>query len=215
MIGSVSALRTTDPAAASRHYRKSPCPSTSIAFDESRNADAGAGSLTVAGCERTVKRLLKEVGWSKVRQGSCAGHEIWASPNGTGKKVPVPAKMESRHTANAILKDTGLGKAVQPPLAGLAYCSPLIGSLIGSLQQCCESFAARLSLSYFRPRLQVSRRTVAQMARPCPCRKISGVMLVAVSLSASGPPGTIAIAAKPTTNIAMTTVFEAFFLVVW
>lgn len=66
----------------------------------------------MAGYERTVKRLLKDAGWTKVRQGSRASHEIWASPNGTGKEVSVPAKMKSRHTANAILKEAGIGKAL-------------------------------------------------------------------------------------------------------
>lgn len=66
----------------------------------------------MAGFERTVKRLLKDAGWSKVRQGSRAGHEIWSTSNGTGREVSVPVKLKSRHTAYDILKEAGIGKAL-------------------------------------------------------------------------------------------------------
>jgi len=66
----------------------------------------------VAGFERPVKRLLKDAGWSKIRQGSRASHEIWPSPYGTGREVSVPVKQKSRHTANDILKEAGIAKAL-------------------------------------------------------------------------------------------------------
>ena len=36
-------------------------------------------------------------------------HDVWHDPK-TGKKVTVPVKLLSRHTANNILKDAGLPK---------------------------------------------------------------------------------------------------------
>ncbi len=65
-----------------------------------------------AGFEKEVRRLLKGAGWSKVRQGGKASHEIWGSPNGKGLRVSVPIKIKSRHTANAILKHAGIGKSL-------------------------------------------------------------------------------------------------------
>ena len=64
------------------------------------------------GLSELQKRLLKEAGWSKLRQGSRASHEIWSNQNGSGLKVSVPVKIKSRHTANAILKAAGIGKSV-------------------------------------------------------------------------------------------------------
>jgi predicted RNA binding protein YcfA (HicA-like mRNA interferase family) len=36
-------------------------------------------------------------------------HDIWLTPD--GKRLTVPVKIMSRHTANEILKDAGLPKA--------------------------------------------------------------------------------------------------------
>ena len=63
-----------------------------------------------AGFEREVRKYLKGAGWTKARWGSKGSHEIWSNPNGSGLEVSVPVKIKSRHTANAILKEAGLGK---------------------------------------------------------------------------------------------------------
>ena len=44
-----------------------------------------------------------------VRQGK-GSHEIWHSPI-TRRNFPVPVGIDSRHTANAILRQAGLPKA--------------------------------------------------------------------------------------------------------
>lgn len=62
------------------------------------------------GFGKEVREHLKNAGWTKVRQGSKASHEIWSGQNGSGIVVSVPVKIMSRHTANAILKAAGLGK---------------------------------------------------------------------------------------------------------
>jgi predicted RNA binding protein YcfA (HicA-like mRNA interferase family) len=36
-------------------------------------------------------------------------HDIWMTPE--GKRLVVPVRIKSRHTANGILKDAGLPKA--------------------------------------------------------------------------------------------------------
>ena len=56
-----------------------------------------------------VREKLREAGWSFLRRGK-GDHDIWHNP-ATGKKVTVPVKLLSRHTANGILKDAGLPKA--------------------------------------------------------------------------------------------------------
>ncbi|MXZ56809.1 MAG: addiction module toxin, HicA family [Gammaproteobacteria bacterium] len=55
---------------------------------------------------REVKKRIKAVGWKLIRQPRDS-HEIWGKD---GKEVPVPYKIKSRHTANAILKTAGLSK---------------------------------------------------------------------------------------------------------
>lgn len=55
-----------------------------------------------------VKKLLKQAGCDFDRQGK-GDHEIWYSPH-TNKKFTVDNKILSRHTANAILKEAGIGK---------------------------------------------------------------------------------------------------------
>ena len=52
-----------------------------------------------------LKELLLSLGCSFVRQGK-GSHEIWFS-SVTGKYFAVPVTVQSRHTANAILKQAG------------------------------------------------------------------------------------------------------------
>ncbi len=54
-----------------------------------------------------VKRILKQHGCSPVRQGK-GDHEIWFSPV-TKRHFPVDGKILSRHTANGIMKQAGIG----------------------------------------------------------------------------------------------------------
>jgi hypothetical protein len=54
------------------------------------------------------KRLLRDAGCRFERAGK-GDHEIWFSPM-TGIRFPVDHKIESRHTANAVLKQVGLPK---------------------------------------------------------------------------------------------------------
>jgi predicted RNA binding protein YcfA (HicA-like mRNA interferase family) len=56
-----------------------------------------------------LEQLLREAGCHLVRQGK-GSHSIWRSPH-SKTNFPVPAKIKSRHTANAILKQAGLPKA--------------------------------------------------------------------------------------------------------
>jgi radical SAM superfamily enzyme with C-terminal helix-hairpin-helix motif len=56
---------------------------------------------------REVRTLLYKAGCRHVRDGR---HPIWFSPV-SGKHVPVPNTIKSRHTANEILKQAGLPKA--------------------------------------------------------------------------------------------------------
>jgi hypothetical protein len=52
--------------------------------------------------------MLRAAGWQVHRSGK-GDHEIWINPE-TGAKVTVDSKIRSRHTANGILKEAGLGK---------------------------------------------------------------------------------------------------------
>ncbi len=58
---------------------------------------------------RPLTKLLRESDCYFLRQGR-GDHEIWYSPK-TQRKISVPTKIKSRHTANAILKEAGLEKA--------------------------------------------------------------------------------------------------------
>jgi len=60
------------------------------------------------GYERQVKEALRENGCSFVRHGK-GDHDIWYSPI-TGKNFPVDGKIKSRHTANAVMRQSGIGK---------------------------------------------------------------------------------------------------------
>lgn len=55
-----------------------------------------------------LKRRLEAAGCRFERQGK-GDHEIWYSPL-TDRRFPVDAKIRSRHTANAVLKQAGLPK---------------------------------------------------------------------------------------------------------
>ncbi len=54
-------------------------------------------------------RLILAAGCHRVRHGK-GDHDIWESPI-TSHRFPVDAKILSRHTANAVLKQAGLPKA--------------------------------------------------------------------------------------------------------
>jgi hypothetical protein len=56
--------------------------------------------------DRALRELLRAAGCTLVRQGR-GSHEIWHSPI-TKRNFGIP----SRHTANAILRQAGLPKAV-------------------------------------------------------------------------------------------------------
>jgi predicted RNA binding protein YcfA (HicA-like mRNA interferase family) len=59
--------------------------------------------------DRELRRLLRRAGCAfvRARKGS---HEIWESPV-SKRRFPVPLRIVSRHTANAILEQAGLPKA--------------------------------------------------------------------------------------------------------
>ena len=59
--------------------------------------------------DRRLRELLRAAGCTLIRQGK-GSHEIWHSPV-TKRNVPVPVGIQSRHTANAILRQAGLPKA--------------------------------------------------------------------------------------------------------
>lgn len=56
--------------------------------------------------ERKVREILKVYGCSFVRRGK-GDHDIWYSPI-SKRNVTVDGKIKSRHTANEILKQSGI-----------------------------------------------------------------------------------------------------------
>ena len=58
--------------------------------------------------EKKVRDILKKNQCSFVRHGK-GDHDIWYSPI-NGQNVTVDTKIKSRHMANAILKQAGIGK---------------------------------------------------------------------------------------------------------
>ena len=56
--------------------------------------------------EKKVRNILKEYGCYCKRHGK-GDHDIWYSPI-TRRPVTVDSKIKSKHTANAILKDSGI-----------------------------------------------------------------------------------------------------------
>jgi predicted RNA binding protein YcfA (HicA-like mRNA interferase family) len=57
-----------------------------------------------------VIRILRKNGWEFLRHGD-GDHDIWWHP-GTRRKVSVDSKIKSRHSANGVLKQAGLPKAL-------------------------------------------------------------------------------------------------------
>ena len=57
---------------------------------------------------RYVRRYLTEAGWQFERHGK-GDHGRWVNPV-TGQHVTVDADIRSRHTANVVLKQAGIGK---------------------------------------------------------------------------------------------------------
>ncbi|MDK9607128.1 type II toxin-antitoxin system HicA family toxin [Lelliottia wanjuensis] len=58
------------------------------------------------GLYRPLSAILLAHGCEFERQGK-GSHEIWVSPI-SGKRISVPFSIESRHTANSILKKAGI-----------------------------------------------------------------------------------------------------------
>lgn len=56
--------------------------------------------------EKKVKDILRKSGCRFVRHGK-GDHDIWYSPL-TGRSFPVDTKIKSRHTANEIMKQSGI-----------------------------------------------------------------------------------------------------------
>ena len=57
---------------------------------------------------KTVRDKLSKAGCAFLRRGK-GDHDIWMTRE--GKRIVVPVRIKSRHTANGILKDAGLAKA--------------------------------------------------------------------------------------------------------
>jgi len=60
----------------------------------------------MADYEHKVRTVLSENKCTFVRRGK-GDHDVWYSPI-SGATFPVDGKIKSRHTANAIMKQTGL-----------------------------------------------------------------------------------------------------------
>ena len=60
----------------------------------------------MADYEKTVQKILRENGCYLVRRGK-GDHSVWHSPI-TKQNFPVDGKIKSRHTANAIMKQSGV-----------------------------------------------------------------------------------------------------------
>lgn len=58
--------------------------------------------------EKKVRDILSKNGCSFVRHGK-GDHDIWYSPV-TGINFPVDHKIKSRHTANGIMKQSGISQ---------------------------------------------------------------------------------------------------------
>lgn len=56
--------------------------------------------------EKKVREILQQNKCSFVRRGK-GDHDIWFSPI-TGHHITVDSKIKSRHTANAIMKQSGI-----------------------------------------------------------------------------------------------------------
>ena len=60
----------------------------------------------MADYEKDVRRILTKNGCRFVRKGK-GDHSVWYSPI-TNQNFPVDGKIKSRHTANAIMKQSGV-----------------------------------------------------------------------------------------------------------
>ena len=60
----------------------------------------------MAGYEKLLRQILSQHGCSFVRRGK-GDHDIWYSPI-TKLHITVDGKIKSRHTANAVLKQSGI-----------------------------------------------------------------------------------------------------------
>jgi len=60
----------------------------------------------MAGYEKPLRQILSQNGCSFVRHGK-GDHDIWYSPI-TKIHITVDGKIKSRHTANAVLKQSGI-----------------------------------------------------------------------------------------------------------
>ncbi|MBR1579762.1 MAG: type II toxin-antitoxin system HicA family toxin [Selenomonadaceae bacterium] len=56
--------------------------------------------------EKRVRKILTDHGCTFVRKGK-GDHEIWYSPL-TNRNITVDGKIKSRHTANAVMKQSGI-----------------------------------------------------------------------------------------------------------
>ena len=57
--------------------------------------------------EKKVRDILRKNGCRFVLHGK-GNHDVWYSPL-TGRSFPVDTKIKSRHTANEIMKQSGIG----------------------------------------------------------------------------------------------------------
>jgi predicted RNA binding protein YcfA (HicA-like mRNA interferase family) len=62
----------------------------------------------MADFDRPLVQLLEEAGCRLIRYGK-GSHQIWYSPI-TQRHFVLPVGIESRHTANGVLKDAGITK---------------------------------------------------------------------------------------------------------
>ena len=60
----------------------------------------------MTGYEKVLRQILSQNGCSFVRHGK-GDHDIWYSPI-TKLHITVDGKIKSRHTANAVLKQSGI-----------------------------------------------------------------------------------------------------------
>jgi len=56
--------------------------------------------------EKEIRKILKKYSCSFVRRGK-GDHDIWYSPI-TNRNITVDSRIKSRHTANAIMKQSGI-----------------------------------------------------------------------------------------------------------
>ena len=62
----------------------------------------------MSGVAAELKRILLEAGCYRIRSGK-GDHEIWYSPR-SRRNFTVDADIKSRHTANGVLRQSGLPK---------------------------------------------------------------------------------------------------------